>query len=188
MAARKKKRSTRKKPLYRVRSTRKGQKRITARRAYMRRSNPRGVLSSPAFKYGASAVGGAAASAILQDHINTVKAEVAVGTRESEGFWGLLSPSMGENGTTLHAGVIGGALTIGLAATLKMKANTKAMLVAAGVGMFAPAAVTYAQGLGSNPVRRISSRNVYARRPAVLSAPTSNVVTAHAFGRDMIPS
>ena len=127
-------------------STRRGARRITARRAYSRRRpnprraparrrrNPRPVLQTPAVRYAAWAVGGAAASAYLNSWATTtIETEVAQTGKPATGIAPLLKPMMGDN--RMHAGVVGALLTIGLSMLPKVKANTRNNLLALGVGM-----------------------------------------------------
>jgi hypothetical protein len=183
-------------------STRKGQVRKTARRAFerkrparRRRSNPRGIMDSPAFMFGAVAVAGAATAAVLNNYGDAAKKAAttkaaAEGTEPKFGLWAVLSPKIGEY--QLHPGVVGAALTLGLASTkLVKRAKTRQNLVAAGVGMLAPAAIdaaTQAFEPKSNP-RHISAHRL-ARMRRLNSgssfAPTSSYVSANHFASDLI--
>lgn len=120
------------------RSTRKNQPRRTARLAYSRKRqgpvrrmrrkrNPRPIFGSPAFRYGAYAVAGAAASVALNNQAQ------AMLNRGDTGLAAILKPQIGEQ--RLHAGVVGAGLTLLLSQMRGLKANTKANLIALGVGM-----------------------------------------------------
>jgi hypothetical protein len=120
------------------RSTRKNQPRRTARLAYSRKRqgpvrrmrrkrNPRPIFGSPAFRYGAYAVAGAAASVALNNQAQ------AMLDRGDTGLAAILKPQIGEQ--RLHAGVVGAGLTLLLSQMRGLKANTKANLIALGVGM-----------------------------------------------------
>lgn len=118
-------------------STRRGARRITARRAYApkrrRRRNPRPVLGSPAVRYAGFAIAGAATAAYLNSWAQTsMNAQIADGQAPS-GLAPLLRPEMGEG--RMHAGIVGAALTIGLSMLPKVKAKTRSNLMAMGVGM-----------------------------------------------------
>ena len=183
-------------------STRKGQVRKTARRAFQpkprarrRRSNPRGIMDSPAFMFGAVAVAGAATAAVLNNYGDAARAAAMkkateTGTEPKFGLWAVLSPKIGEY--QLHPGVVGAALTLGLASTKMIKrAKTRQNLVAAGVGMLAPAAIdaaTQAFEPKSNP-RHISAHRLAKMRRLTSGgsfAPTSNYVSANHFAHDLI--
>jgi hypothetical protein len=120
------------------RSTRKGMPRRSARLAYSRKAqgrvrrvrrkrNPRPIFQTPAFRYGAYAVAGAAAAAVLNNQATTALSE------GKEGIANLLKPQFGE--ARLHAGVVGAGLTFLIASMPRLRAATKANLVALGVGM-----------------------------------------------------
>jgi hypothetical protein len=92
-----------------------------------RKRNPRPIFGSPAFRYGAYAVAGAAASVALNNQAQ------AMLNRGDTGLAAILKPQIG--GQRLHAGVVGAGLTLLLSQMRGLKANTKANLVALGVGM-----------------------------------------------------
>jgi hypothetical protein len=185
-------------------STKRGGRRVTARRAYMKtaapkrrraRRNPRGVLQQPAFKYGASAVAGAAAASVLNTYADVAKAKadaeaLAAGTDPKYGIFGVLSPKVGDY--QLHPGVVGGAITLAIASTkLVKRAATRQMLLAGAVGMFAPAAIDMAGQAfmpKANP-RHISTRQLRAMRQLSSSpAPhVSSYSSAGHFAHDIIP-
>lgn len=124
-------------------STRKGQRRITARRAYTRRRpnprprrrrrNPRPLLENPAVRYAGWAVAGAASAAYLNTWASSAISTEETGNGTATGLAPLLKPKMGEG--RLHAGVVGAAVTIGLSMLPKVKAKTRSNLLALGVGM-----------------------------------------------------
>jgi hypothetical protein len=189
-------------------STRKGGRRVSARRAYMKtaaprrrraRRNPKTVFETPAFMFGASAVVGAATAAILNGYGDTAKAKAiadaaAVGPDATPklGVWAILSPTIGDY--TLHPGVVGAALTLGLASTKLVKsAKTRQTLVAGAVGMLAPAAIdaaTQAFMPKDNP-RHITAHRLRQMRQlnstANFSAPSSYLSANH-FATDLIGS
>ena len=121
--ARRKARKTRK------RSTRKGMVRKTARRAYAptrravarrRRSNPKGITSTPAFRYAAFAAGGAAGATILNQS-------------------GFLAKQLQK---PLTRSLAYAALTI-LAGRMLLKGRSRENAIAAGVGMVIPGLTSY---------------------------------------------
>jgi hypothetical protein len=149
-----KRRTTRRKTRRYGPSTRKGQIRKTARRAYSRRRpnprpyratrrrrNPRPLLAQPAVRYGASAVAGAAAAAALNQWADR---QLAAG---QTGLAAVVKPKFGTEGAHLHAGVVGAALTIGLSMLPRVKARTRNNLLAAGVGMLTQPVVGLSQNL-----------------------------------------
>ena len=150
---------------------------------------------SPAFMFGAVAVAGAATAAVLNGYGDSARAAAIAkaaetGTEPKFGLWAVLSPTIGEY--QLHPGVIGAALTLGLASTKMIKrAKTRQNLVAAGVGMLAPAAIdaaTQAFEPKSNP-RHISAHRLAKMRRLNSGgsfAPTSNYVSANHFAHDLI--
>lgn len=213
MAARKRKRAAPKSRRRVVRrrnprpSTR-GGTRVTARRAYMKtpaprrrrrvaRSNPRSIFQNPAFQYGASAVAGAAIASVLNGYGDVAKAKAiaeaaAVGPAEKPklGVWAVLSPRIGEY--EVHPGIVGGAISLTLAST-KMIRNprTRAMLIAAGVGMLAPAAIdaaTQAFMPKANPRHLSAYRMRQARRLQASPSSVSNYSSAAHFAQDLVPS
>ena len=120
------------------RSTRKGMPRRSARladsrkaqgrvRRVRRKRNPRPIFGSPAVRYGAYAVAGAAASVALNNQAQ------AMLNRGDAGLAAILKPQLG--GQRLHAGIVGAGLTFLVASMPRLKAGTKATLVALGVGM-----------------------------------------------------
>ena len=145
-------------------------------------------MQTPAFQYGLAAVGGAAAAAVLNAYADDAKAKAAAAGTDV-GFWGLLSPKIGEY--ELHPGVIGAVVALGLASTKMIKqAKTRQMVIAFGAGMLAPVAVDAAnQYLGPKDNPRHSARFRRSGFRGALPAPsTSSYVSANAFSRDLIPS
>jgi len=189
-------------------STRAGQPRKTARRAYARanprrrvtrrrpaRRNQRAVFQSPAFMYGASAVAGAAAASVLNGYGDVARAKadaeaLASGTEPKYGMWMVLAPKIGDY--QVHPGIIGAAVMLGIASTKLIKtAKTRAMLVAGGVGMLAPAAIdaaTQAFMPKSNPRHPSAYRLRQMRRLNAGPPSTSNYTSAAHFAQDLIPS
>lgn len=175
-------------------------RRRVARRSRARR-NPKTVFETPAFMFGASAVAGAATAAVLNGYGDAAKAKAIaeaakVGPDEKPkmGMWALLSPTIGSgvDAYTLHPGVIGAAITLGLASTKLIKtAKTRQTLVAVGVGMLAPAAIDAATQAFAKPnPRHISAHRLRRLRQlnsgSNFTAPSNYVSAAH-FSTDLIP-
>jgi hypothetical protein len=212
MAARKRKRAAPKsrRRVVRRRNPRpstKGGRRVSARRAYMKtpaprrrrvaRKNPRSIFQNPAFQYGASAVAGAAIASVLNGYGDVAKAKAiaeaaAVGPAEKPklGVWAVLSPKIGEY--EVHPGIVGGAISLTLASTKMIKSpKTRAMLIAAGVGMLAPAAIdaaTQAFMPKNNPRGLSAYRMRQARRLQASPSSVSNYSSAAHFAQDLVPS
>ena len=115
-------------------STRKGQVRKTARRAYVKkrtaRRNPKGVLGTPAVKYSIAAAAGFAAASYADqaDFLNPTKAD------------GTPMLPFGIKGSVLAALITFAAAQYGL------KGQNKQFARAAAVGMLAPSAIGMIQG------------------------------------------
>jgi len=136
----------------RRRTTRKGMVRKTARRAYMRRRapvrrvrkrrrNPRPIFASPAFRFAAYGVAGAAASVVLNNQLQAQLNQAGPGNAPA--LAAILKPELG--GARLHAGVMGSLATILIASMPRLKANTRANLIALGVGMLTEPTINVVQ-------------------------------------------
>lgn len=132
------------------RTTKRGMPRRTARLAYSKRRqgpvrrvrrkrNPRPIFGTPAFRYGAYAVAGAAASVVLNNQAQAMLAE------GQTGLAAILKPQLGAGGQRLHAGVVGAGLTFLVASMPRLRANTRANLVALGVGMLTEPTIAIVQ-------------------------------------------
>jgi len=144
MATRRRRKSSKKKTTrrYRVRrpSTKRGMTRRTARRAYYpkrrarigarRRRNPTGFTQTPAFRYGASALAGAAAGAFVNQ----------MASSDTESPFNKLRIPIGED-KSLSPAVTMSLVLLALSNWVVKKAKTRSMLVSAGLGMLAPAAI-----------------------------------------------
>lgn len=160
-------------------STRRGQMRKTARRAYVRR-NPRALWQTPAFQSGLAAVAGGVAAFSLQNVADNA---------EEGSLMSFLSPTIG--GFKIPAGVMGSALTLFVIAPM-MKGNNKKFAVAAAAGMLAPVAQD-AIGQALNNPRSGSYRRIAGpRRPAAITPPAarpgSMVSTAQLYKLSTIPA
>lgn len=130
-------------------TTKKGMIRRTSRRAYTRRRtpvrrvrrkrNPRPIFGSPAFRFGSYAVAGAAASVVLNNQAQ------AMLNRGEAGLAAVLKPQLGAGGQRLHAGIVGAGLTFVFASMPRLRANTRANLIALGVGMLTEPTINVVQ-------------------------------------------
>jgi len=149
---------------YRVRSTKKGQRRYGSRRAYMKsaaparrrvRRNPKGPLSSPAVQYSLAAAAGFAAASY---------ADTAP----------FLNPTK-EDGTAMlpfgiKGSVLAGVLTL-VAAQYALRGKNKQYARAAAIGMFAPSAIGMVQNAIAENTSGGARHLPAARRVARLAAP-----------------
>jgi hypothetical protein len=152
-----------------ARSTRKGQVRKTARRAYApkrrARRNPKGIMSSPAVRYGiATAAGFAAASfADTADILNPTKED---GTAALP--WGL------------KGSVLAGVITL-VIAQYGLKGSNKQYARAAAVGMFSPSVISMIQGAMTPATTGGAYHNLPAKRRVARLSASSN--SAQNFAR-----
>jgi hypothetical protein len=175
------------------RSTRKGQARKGARRAYVgtkqsraarrRRTAKRNpaLLRTPAARYSLAALAGAAAAAVLDANA------------ENDGMASRLQIPTG-GGNALPAGVTASILTFGITRVFKLKAQTKALGTAMAVGMLAPSAINAARNLAGGVAMGATFGTVTEDvRRAYLAAPAPARVrpvynSAAVFVDDLIPA
>ena len=196
MATRRRKKKTTKR--YRVRrpTTKRGMTRRTARRAYYpkrrartgarRRRNPTGFTQTPAFRYGASALAGAAAGAFVNQ----------MAAQDLESPLNKFRIPIGED-KTLSPAVTMSLVLLALSNWVVKKAKTRSMLVSAGLGMLAPAAIaqvtemaTPKNGNGNGAPTLDSTSSALTRRSVGrLRAPRARAPqAAQYFTSDLIPA
>jgi hypothetical protein len=173
------------------RTTRRGMPRRTARLAYSRRPqgrvrrvrrkrNPRGLFGSPAVRYASYAVAGAAAASYLNGYASRELANAAASGASAPGLPSFLKPQFGDR--RLDAGVVGAAATFAAVMFLPgLKANTKANLSAAAVGMLTVPvvnAVTQALPAPTKPEPVTTAQEIVSR---LQSMPSASYNSANAY-------
>jgi hypothetical protein len=144
------------------------------RKSPMRRKrNVRGLFSSPAVRFAAYGLSGAAAAAVLNQYATRAIQQAAIDGTEAPAFARLLKPGFGAEGAKLDAGIVGAGLTLAAVMFLpRLKASTKANLSAAAVGMLTAPTVRFVTQSASemlpNPKTDVSQ----------ISAPSSAQIVA----------
>lgn len=138
--------------------------------ARRRRSNPRGLMTQPAFKFGIAAVGGAIAASLVNN---------------SAGLAGPLAPLT--MGGKIQPATVAAILTIGIGWKFA-KGKTKGTLIAAGAGMLVPQAVSTFQGFGQAGGSTASALRAPSFRQTLRApAPKSSTVAAvQKMNRDLM--